>query len=259
MIKFFPIILAIFSLNFSWAFTLNNNMKLAFAQNNVAIHWARGLCTNLNMSDDELLSLIDDAVIYWNKSPTSRLKLTKGDLLSVSGNYATDLLCLTGTNCDANPNLSVDHEILISCNTNNNNFHTPSNLATTLPNHYSGNTIIGSLILINDISNNLFKNFNRDEKVAVIAHEIGHAIGLGHSPVQDSLMYYSLIPNRRSLGQDDIDGITYLYPKSQPLSCGTITEVTKKGPPNEMLLGLFIGIFLSFLFTRIQMINIRIK
>jgi hypothetical protein len=52
--------------------------------------------------------------------------------------------------------------------------------------------------------------------VAVIAHEIGHALGLGHSEVSEALMYYQIVPKRSTLGQDDIDGITFLYPVGIP-------------------------------------------
>lgn len=42
-------------------------------------------------------------------------------------------------------------------------------------------------------------------------HEIGHALGLGHSRDPNAIMFPSYTGPRRSLGQDDIDGIQTLY------------------------------------------------
>lgn len=45
----------------------------------------------------------------------------------------------------------------------------------------------------------------------VVAHEVGHALGLAHSTVQDALMYPFYGGPHRFLAQDDIDGIQALY------------------------------------------------
>lgn len=239
------LILFFLSIN-SYAFTLNNNVNLAFTQNPVKVNIASGFCANIGRDETELLSMVSEATEqYWNKSPTSRLKLKAGVLQSVSANFNTGLICLTGTNCDPNTALAVSSGVLISCNTNSSNFSSNSVLAVTVPNNISGTVITGSLIILNDTAtNNQLAQKSRDELVAILAHEIGHAIGLGHSPVRDSLMYYSVVPNRRSLGLDDIDGITYLYPKEQPMACGTVEDISKKGPGISFSLGLFIiGLF----------------
>jgi hypothetical protein len=46
----------------------------------------------------------------------------------------------------------------------------------------------------------------------VTAHEQGHVAGLGHSTVQAALMYARYQGAHCQLHQDDIDGITFLYP-----------------------------------------------
>ena len=215
------------------SFTMNNSARLAFGQDEVMVNVASGFCQNLGISDATLLSLVGNAVDkFWNKAPTSRLKLRQGSLINVANAFKTDSVCVASTNCTPNTTLQVSSDILISCNTNNSNFPTTAILGVTIPNNISGGTIIGSLIVLNDNSGTLLAQKNNDEITSIIAHEIGHAIGLGHSPVEDSLMYFATRDKRKSLGRDDIDGVTYLYPKKEPISaCGSI-DLGEKSPPN---------------------------
>lgn len=224
------------------AFTLNNSAKLVFDQDEVTVNVASG-CANIGISSDEMLELVGKAVDnFWNKSPTSRLKLRKGSVVNVDSRFRTDSICTASTNCEPNPVLAVDSDILIACNLNATNFPNSSILGITIPNNISGSTIVGALVMINDKSDTQFDTKSEDSKVAILAHEIGHAFGLGHSPVNDSLMYYATVSQRKALGRDDIDGISYLYPKQQPISgCGTVDmSGGKSGGPNWWS-GLFLG------------------
>jgi hypothetical protein len=47
---------------------------------------------------------------------------------------------------------------------------------------------------------------------SVLLHENGHAAGLGHSSDANAVMYTYYGGLRRDLHQDDIDGISSLYP-----------------------------------------------
>jgi len=231
----------------SQAFTFNNSVKLVFAQDEVTVNVANG-CTNIGIDSHEMLSIVSDAVNdFWNKAATSRLKLRAGSVVNVSSNFQTDNICVPSTSCTPNPDLAVSSGVLITCNSNITNFPSSAILGVTIPNNISGNTILGSLIMINDRATTQFATKSRAEKVAIIAHEIGHTFGLGHSPVPDSLMYFATVESRKSLGRDDIDGISYLYPKKQPGgTCGTISDISKKRP--DFMSGLFIGLSLVFAF-----------
>ena len=192
------------------AFTLNNSARLAFDKDEVLVNVAAGFCSQLGITDEELLAIVSESVErFWNQAPTSQLKLKKGSLVNVALDFKTANICTTGTNCTPNPTLAVSSDILVSCNNNTTNFTSSAILAVTIPNNISGKNIVGSLVLINDQVTTQVDTKSRDEKISIIAHEIGHAIGLGHSPVTDSLMYYATMSQRTALGRDDIDGISY--------------------------------------------------
>jgi len=70
--------------------------------------------------------------------------------------------------------------------------------------------------------------------VVVAAHELGHAIGLGHSTDNSSLMSPAYIPHHRFLSPDDIAAVQALYPCVD--SCGsggttTASTTTTVAPP----------------------------
>ncbi len=238
----------------TYAFTLNNSVAASFdmeAQDEIAVNVADHGCTNIDLTNDQFLSIIEEAVdTFWNRVHTSSLRLKKGGVSNVSTDFQTGLICTNPgeSSCSINPALSVSSGILISCNTTLSNFTNNSVLAVSVPNNVSNAVIRGALILINDDSGNTFNGLSRTEKVAVIAHEIGHAIGLGHTELEDNLMLFESIPTRNALGWDDIDGVTYLYPVEQPISgCGSIsTDFSTKGP-GGLLPTLLFGLILTFL------------
>lgn len=255
-------IIALFYLSFSsWSFTLNNNINAGFEQSDVRVSISsNSTCGNIGLTQDQLLEYIPPAINdYWNRVPTSRLNLKYGGIYETSDeNFLTGQLCNPDLQDDCEDNtVPVVTEIVIACNNNPSNFPIGGVLGVTLPNNIKNDRIAGSVILLNNTAQSNFPSLTQEDVIAVIAHEIGHAIGLGHSEDPSALMYFSLVPSRTSLGQDDFDGVTYLYPKTID-GCGMFS-VEQVEPPDatpfwwQMLLGiLFIG-----LLSRVRKIKLR--
>lgn len=241
------------------AYTLNNNFGASFKDNNVKVRVAGNtICNpaNSGVTPSELEDMIKPAVDkFWNTVPTSALELDASGASEAINNINEGRLCSpTDQDCidDAVAAGNVDPDeglippvtdIVIACNSNPLNFGSNNVLAVTIPNKFSGKKIVGAVILINDFAPT-FAALSPSDKTGVIAHEIGHAIGLGHSEDSAALMYYRTVSLRTNLGQDDVDGVTYLYPMHVDAfglsggllgSCGTIQNVSGKDnePPSN--------------------------
>lgn len=263
----FLFLLLIPSMSFAW--TLNNNFGAGFKKNKVKVYIeSTTTCSNNGVTVNDLESMIKPSVDdFWNKVPTSNLKLEAagfaGPVQSINTGRLcspTDDACIAAAGVNLIP--AVD-EIYIACNNNAVNFGSRNVLAVTIPVKFTSKKIAGSIILINDAyPSGEFGQLDRKDKIAVLAHEIGHAIGLGHSEDAAALMYYRTVNLRKRLGQDDIDGVSFLYPMLIDFfglsadgsangilgGCGTISTENKRPPGNPpvqmaMALGALIIIF----------------
>ena len=242
------------------AYTFNNNFGASFKDNDVKVMIAgNSACdpTGAGLTFGELQDLIGPAIDkFWNRVPTSSLRLSFGGFTDDITDIGTRRLCApTDQTCiDSAPGTTIApvEEIVIACNSLPVNFGSLNVLAVTIPNNFSGKDIVGSVILINNQNGSVFKNLSRADQIGVIAHEIGHAIGLGHTDDKAAMMYYRTVDLRRALGEDDMRGVSYLYPMKLDGfgllgGCATIEE-NKKQPPSggsflTMLAGLFLMVF----------------
>ncbi len=211
------------SLSFnSFAWTHNDSSGGGFNKNNITIDIANTDCSNAGFSTSKYKSLIQDAVDeYWNAVPTSALYLKAGSISSsidFSGDTFTTALAKASSG-----------QIIAGCNDSVPDFTKGSILGAAVLD-CSGSECKAVLIL-NAHANSTLSSQSDSYIKAVIAHELGHAIGIGHSEYSHNLMYYSVGGKTQTwLGEDDIDAVSYLYPHDSQLggllgSCGTVAIV----------------------------------
>lgn len=256
----YPLLTTLFillSFNSAHAFTLSTSIGAAFDIEDgrevvMNVEDGGGTC-DLGLTPTELLDMAQQAANkFWNRAPTTDLKLVRGSVVNVPG-FHDDDLCSPDSPCRPTSTFKHSKEILIGCNENTSNFPASTILGLSVPTRLSGKTIKAASVLLNGSAGSAFLGLDHDQQMAVVAHEIGHALGLGHSPVKDSLMYYQSVPTRVDLGEDDIDGITYLYPKTQvvDMNCGSLLFLGRDNMPKPprggflllITLALFVGLY----------------
>ncbi len=191
--------------------------------------------------------LITEAAKLWNNVPTSRINVSYGGATtSTSDSSPPTVYCATNfgavTGADQNQTVGVGRG-------------SPSVLG--------GPITSGLLILNTSAGQGSIVGQPSEVLKVIVAHEIGHVLGLGHSQESSALMWYNAgLKTNALLSQDDVDGITYLYPRNesgqdQPFGCGLITATGSKGgtspPPAVSTLVTLISLLLLPLIVAFQL------
>ena len=179
-------------------------------------------------------SLMEDAFAVWNAVPTSPVKLTvSGTTSSTAAAEPVTVYCETNfqavTGADAN--------------------FVPGAAAVGSTGDYATIGIVYLNVAPAGQAN--ITLFNRNLLTIILAHEIGHIIGLGHSHDKNALMYFDASAKTTlNLSQDDVDGLSYLYPrdelgKDQPMGCGLVSSV--KPPSGPYFVALYVLLIMPLL------------
>ena len=146
----------------------------------------------------DVVGIIKEAVSVWNNVATSSIKVSYGGTTtSTSASSPTTVYCET------------NFQTVVGADQN---FVPGAAAVGTL----GGKIVQGILYLNVSVGNASIANFDQTILKIILAHEIGHILGLGHSGTTNSLMYFDASARQKlSLSQDDIDGISYLYPSNE--------------------------------------------
>jgi hypothetical protein len=227
------------------AFTLSTNPPTKFDTGEITFVAGSNDCVNAGFTSTGLLDLMEEAMErHWNTVPTSSLEFKRGSVgtQSVEGDTFNEALAKAETGT-----------VLIGCSTSSTVFTSSSTKGVGSIN----TTGTAGLFLLNDTVAGSFGDLDKDQQLALMAHEVGHAIGIGHSSNPTSLMYFSLSGEgakiQEYLTQDDYDAATYLYPNEEEAggalgSCGTISDNSNSsgggGPSGPFALSLVLGFLL---------------
>ncbi|MCM0605878.1 MAG: matrixin family metalloprotease [Xanthomonadaceae bacterium] len=172
---------------------------------------------------------MNSAISLWTNAPTANLTLAIGSTVTFSGTLSQ----YVGTSATL---VAPAGNPTIICSTT---FSTDTGIAANsgIPGvagafNISSGRIQGGLLVLNVQSgdNANITTMNSTVVAVIVAHEMGHILGLGHSGDTSALMYYDAsAKNVLSLGQDDVDGISFLYPRQEPrdkvFGCATIENI----------------------------------
>ncbi|MBH48941.1 MAG: hypothetical protein CME71_12305 [Halobacteriovorax sp.] len=198
-------------------------------------------CPNAGLTAAQLRDFVQRSVDdYWNSVSTSRVKFKLGASISIPASSTTSQMVA----------LAANGEIVVGCSDDAATF--PE--ASTLAKGGMTGTAPRGVVAINDTAATRFDDVDELARVSTFAHELGHAIGIGHSNIEYSLMYYSVVAGvvNEFLTEDDADAITYLYPNDKELgglagACGSIDLDGGNGGPGNFLLTLCFGFMLIVL------------
>jgi hypothetical protein len=222
------------------AFTLVSDPYIRGYKNpEVAIDYNQASCP----AGLDLKRVLEDSVKVWNGVPTSSLKLKVGSSTSsTASTYPPTAYCdatMTGN----------------TIGLGGSGYNLSTMYFTTGRIRLNNNSAEAGYIM----------NFPHKQIVVVVTHELGHLLGLGHSEITTAVMYFQLQNDRvaTTLSQDDIDGITYLYPRDEFSGdqilggCALVkTLPPPSGPSNGMLL--FALLMPLAVWARLRSVGVRL-
>ncbi|MBK26833.1 MAG: hypothetical protein CME70_22720 [Halobacteriovorax sp.] len=227
------------------AFTLISQTAETYKDSNeIIINVASDGCST-GPSAEALLDLaMKAAEAYWNSVETANIQFKEGKVVAATAagqdfSNFVDEARQVGINT-----------VIIGCSTN------MSATAAAVGGSGGADKARYGAVLMKDVA----VNFNRGEEItmAILAHELGHVLGLGHSRHGLALMDSSGgAVGLNKLTQDDRDGATYLYPYGKsPSGCfNSLLSIDDISRPSDkkkdflysMLIGFILLITMKYL------------
>jgi hypothetical protein len=205
-----------------FAWTLASAGVGGWPSSNIEVQYDFSRCAS---PESDLLGALDQAVEVWNAVEGSSLRLTRAKfpVFTTSQEFAQGRTARTPiVFCD--PSFQSGQSL-----------NADSIPAATRTGSRAGRLAYSGVILNAESRSGANVDHLEAKKLAIVlAHELGHALGLGHSEDISALMYFSLEPrNELALSQDDQDGIRFLYARNElmggPFGCASATPQGSRG------------------------------
>lgn len=184
--------------------------------------------SNCGISENDMNAAIDSAFNLWNSVDTSSIKLKRGDI-------STDTVQTIINNATASdPYIICDDSFDQTFGLTNEEANWISGIGSF--NVINSKNINYGFLVLNSMqgSSAAVARLNAVDLSIVIAHEIGHVLGLGHTSDEGSLMYYSIGKKQElRLSLDDKTGLTYLNPRNEPVKNKALGCASVVGPLND--------------------------
>lgn len=182
---------------------------------------------------EQLDQILLDAFAVWNGVPSSRLRFELDGPTNVrSEDFIGGRTTETAVVFDPNfkTNVGADSTVLA--------------VGTAI---HEGDRFVQGFVIINAFARGVGTDTERLR--VILSHELGHSVGMGHTHDESSLMY-PFAQMISQLSTDDVNGISYLYPRKEgidsvPFGCGTINGAGPTLPPGQgmLLTGTWLAVF----------------
>lgn len=181
-----------------------------------------------NAPNPNIVGDVEAAMAAWSNVEGSTLRVVNGGTASACTNYA-GINAIVFNNCDGRFSPTPECSRIIALGGMR-----WTTTQTKVVNGVTFNKATRGFISFNPFSDCSFSNHCDIREITT--HELGHALGLGHSQFADATMasFVHLDGRCASIKQDDIDGITFLYP-TEDTGGGPLTITT--GPLPDGVVG----------------------